>query len=249
MKYQDFLILENTEESSYRTSISYDDAVDIFIKNCKDMDVNNHYCRAARAKFDASILEGQKGNRKSISNYNYHNIVIDHQITTQKLNYPLRSKSIIAIGSKGTDIMKKYGPNHYAIFPFDGVTIMRCDDEDILEMNSYKKYSVDIVSTILNMYIDVDHVDSFEELVDLLYKHNYQKDDHFYNELNDKSKEEIGKFLEGVFTLKKFDVVTTKTDDTNHTNEVWIGGKCLVINFKLLDQFRKDVMEKLKNEI
>ena len=97
------------------------------------MDVNIPYFRAAKKKFECAILEGQNSSRESRSNHNYHNIVIDKEIEKLNLKYRLRYKSIIAIGHQGNKFIRMYGSHTYAIYPFDDVTIMKCNKNDILQ--------------------------------------------------------------------------------------------------------------------
>src|SRR5574344_2183201 len=131
MKFIDFLH-ENT--NSYKTKISIDKAKQLIKDHCKNIDLKRPLWRGMRDTDNSFILHGEKGNRVSITDGNYHTVIIDHNISKNKLNYPLRSKSIICITDKGKSNTEIFGDERYAILPFDNTVIGVVPESDILSV-------------------------------------------------------------------------------------------------------------------
>ena len=92
MKFIDFLLESSSSDGNYKTQIDLEKAAQIFKDKCKNMDIDEPFWRGMRAK-DTYILEGQKSKRESISETNFHNIVIDDNVADHGKKYPFRQKS------------------------------------------------------------------------------------------------------------------------------------------------------------
>lgn len=245
MKFSEFLLSEGAERGDYKKIIDLDEAVDIFIKYCNNMDVNSPYYRANAKKDKYMVLHGELGERVGTTSVNYHNVVLDYQIKQMGDGTPLRSKSIIGIGNNGgDDVVGMYGKNLYMLYPYNDVPIMRCSANDILYMKSGGRYITDSTDHI-EMIINKLRVSSFSELVDLLHNAEYPVHSKIKADLDGKSKEEIEKYLIKIFDIKEFTKIDNAVDNKNK-HEIWVGGKCLAVHIDNKDDFLKAVSDRLK---
>ena len=91
MKFIDFL---NENTNSYKTKISIDKAKQLIKSHCKNIDLKRPLWRGMRDTDDSFILQGENGSRVSITDGNYHNVMIDHNIKSKSLNCYLLSCKI-----------------------------------------------------------------------------------------------------------------------------------------------------------
>ena len=259
MKFIDFLH-ENT--NSYKTKISIDKAKQLINEHCKNIDPKRPLWRGMRDTDDSFILQGENGNRVSITDGNYHNVMIDHNIKSQSLNYPLRSKSIICITNKGRSDTSIFGPECYAILPFDNTVIGVVPKQDILYVD-LDAQDINEFNLMLNAVLfDNKHngtitFKTVNEIVDSIYKvvkdpslSNADKTTpahfDFFNMFGKLDKDGILDKLESLFDLDEygFKSIVSKDINYNTANECWISGKCIAIHENIYDV----IIEELSQE-
>lgn len=239
---------ESNSDGKYKTKISLSDAVEIFKKNCRDMDIDSPFWRGMRSTTKALILEGQRSNRDSISSIKFHNIFIDELIEESGKNYPLRSASIIAIGNDGESDARGFGDEIYAIYPFDGVVIGKCDNSDILiqrlKYNHGDSYIISDLNYELSQMGNVGRhtTPNMETVANAIYKRLkkgaiYEEFEKVFGNL-DLDADGIIAELKKYYSLENFDFITSKKSN-DHGDEIWIGGKCLAIHVDHLDEFKE----------
>lgn len=247
MDFKTFLN-ESKSDGKYKTKISLSDAVEIFKKNCRDMDIDSPFWRGMRSTTKALTLEGQRSNRDSISSIKFHNIFIDELIKESGKNYPLRSASIIAIGNDGESDARGFGDQVYAIYPFDGVIIGKCNDADILRQKLNHDHGDSYIISDLNYELSqMGNVGrrtspNMETVAESIYK-RLQKgviDDEFKKVFGtlDLDVKGIIAELKKYYSLDNFDFVTSKKT-SDHGDEIWVGGECLAIHIDHLDEFKE----------
>ena len=121
MSFKQFL--KESYISKYKSDIELYKAVDLINQYCKNVSFDNPLVRGMNGGKDAYILDGSLRDRKSRTKINYHTIIIDHIIKNINDTYPLRSKSIICTTLDDLWATERFGPDVYAIFPYDGSTI------------------------------------------------------------------------------------------------------------------------------
>lgn len=256
MKFIDFLH-ENT--NGYKTKISIDKAKQLIKSHCKNIDLKRPLWRGMRDTDDSFILHGEKGNRVSITDGNYHNVMIDHNIKRQSLNYPLRSKSIICITNNGRSDTSMFGPECYAILPFDNTVIGVAPKSDILyvdlDVRNINEFNLMLNSVLFdrkhNGTISFKNVN---EIVDSIYKvvkdpslSNAEKTSpanfDFFNIFGKLDKDGILDKLESLFDLDKcgFKSIVSKDINYSKSNECWIGGSCIAIHEDIYDVLIKEL--------
>ena len=256
MKFIDFLH-ENT--NSYKTKISIDKAKQLINDHCKNIDLKRPLWRGMRDTDDSFILHGEKGNRISITDGNYHNVMIDHNIKRQSLNYPLRSKSIICITNNGRSDTSMFGPENYAILPFDNTVIGVVPKSDILYVDLDVRDINEFNSMLNAVLFDRKHngtitFKNVSELVDSIYKvvkdpslSNADKTTpanfDFFNIFGKLDKDGILDKLESLFDLDKcgFKSIVSKDINYSKSNECWIGGSCIAIHEDIYDVLIKEL--------
>lgn len=256
MKFIDFLN-ENTD--SYKTKISIDKAKQLIKDHCKNIDLKRPLWRGMRDTDDSFILHGEKGNRVSITDGNYHNVIIDHNIKSQSLNYPLRSKSIICITNNGRSDTDIFGPERYAILPFDNTVIGVVPKSDILTVELDVRNINEFNSMLNNVLFGHKHSGTItfktvSEIVDSIYKvvkdpslSNAEKTTpenfDFFNIFGKLDEDGILDKLESLFDLDKCGFKSIVSKDINYirSNECWIGGNCIAIHEDLYDVMIKEL--------
>lgn len=252
MKFIDFLN-ENTD--SYKTKINIDKAKQLIKSHCKNIDLKHPLWRGMRDTDNSFILHGEKGNRVSITDGNYHTVIIDHNISKNKLNYPLRSKSIICITDKGKSNTEIFGDERYAILPFDNTVIGVVPESDILSVD----IGISDIYKFNEMLNDVlvDYVVTFKtinEIVDAIYKvvkdpslSNAKETSYsnmtFFKLFGKLDEDGILNKLESLFNLDecRFKSVVSKDINYSKSNECWIGGGCIAIHEDIYDVLIKEL--------
>lgn len=240
-------------ESSYRTTLTQLEAVELVKTKCKNIDLDHYIIRGANNTGGYYILEGQKGERKSRQNYsngNYYTILIDHFIKKNKTNLPLRSASVICTNIKNKRQAKIFGDNMYVILPYDD-TIIGCVNKpdiwmtetsigdtfnDLEQFNSlFLKCGIDstsyksIVKDIKHI-IDTHDISTSPSHIDELVKI-------FLNDSNN-----VEKFLEHAYSAKNLEFTSIKSNQINTVEnkcEFWIGGPCVAILIDRWDEFKE----------
>lgn len=243
----DFLTFLN--ESSYRTTITQAEAIELVKKHCSHIDKDNYIIRGANNTGQYYIFEGQKGNRESRnkdSNGNYYTVMIDHFIKKTKSNLPLRSASIICTNISNKRQAKIFGDNMYVILPYDDTIIGCVNKPDIwmtktsigddfgdleqyntlflecnIDSSSYESIVRDIKHIIENIN---DNSSSQEEFVAELFKHDVNN---------------VEKYLSYTYDPKQLNFTTIKSNEISKIHskcEFWIGGPCVAV---LLDRWEE----------
>lgn len=247
MKFIDFLLESSSSDGNYKTQIDLEKAAQIFKDKCKNMDIDEPFWRGMRAK-ESYILEGQKSKRESISDANFHNIVIDDNIVTSGKNYPYRQKSIICVTNKGYKYAKVFGPEVYAIYPYDDVIIGYCDSEDILNTKLNNKI-LNNSTSLSGLNFNLNRLNGFnnktnsvKSLIDSIYERKDSNKSLFTRIFGDFDidKQEATKIIKEYYSLNNFIFDTSKANfNEKNIGEIWIGGKCLAINISKLDKFKE----------
>lgn len=267
MKFQQFLLESNKEHShdnfdGYKKAISEEEAIKLIKTHCKNVDPKLPLWRGTKFKDEFSIVEGQKGGRKSANTSNHYTLIIDEILSTEYRHAPLRSKSIICSTSKR--YASNYGLAH-AVFPFDDVEIGKCEYDDIWysdvyigehmnikDVNSMLRYVIkepesvkDIVNAIVedmeNGYDDCE--DITRAIIDMYV------DNHGQEEFDEADKESVvEEILYTAYhpeyalnmqfgTYKELEFGEREIDDDN---EVWFGGKCVMIDMHTYNNMLRD---------
>lgn len=258
MKFIDFL---NENTNSYKTKISIDKAKQLIKSHCKNIDLKRPLWRGMRDTDDSFILQGENGSRVSITDGNYHNVMIDHNIKSKSLNYPLRSKSIICITNNGRSDTLIFGPDHYAILPFDNTVIGVVPKPDILNVDLGIRDINEFNSMLNAVLFGHKHngkitFKNVNEIVDSIYKvvkdpslSNAEKTSpsnfDFFNMFGKLDKDGILDKLESLFDLDDygFKSIVSKDINYNSSNECWIGGKCIAIHESIYDVIIKELAQ------
>lgn len=236
MKFIEFLT-EKTE-SPYKTKqLSDEEILEVFKKNCSNMKFDRPLWRGMRGDSDGYILQGEKGERKSINTSNHYTVAIDHFIKEYgKPDWPLRSKSVICASYKNQDHAQSFGNDLYAIFPFDDVNCGVTPEDDIWAVKF--RYSERYSMTTLNDDYREHGIksDSYPELVKGL--NNFLKDESnskeklysFFKEHEDKLED----FLKEIyFDNIGFEYMNSLgLNKLSDKREVWLSGQCLAVKYK-----------------
>ena len=247
MKFIDFLLESSGGDGNYKTEINLEKAAQIFKNKCKNMNIDEPFWRGMRSK-ETYILEGQSSKRESISETNFHNIVIDDNVAYHAEKYPFRQKSIIGITNKGNKYAKVFGPELYAIYPYDEVIIGYCNRPDILYINLHNKIlnkSIALSALNLNLYRLSGfnkETKSVKNLIDSIYEHKDSNKSLFTRIFGDFDidKQEATKIIKEYYSLDNFIFDTSKANfNEKDIGEIWIGGKCLAIHVDKLEEFKE----------
>lgn len=241
MKFSEFIM----EKTSYKTEISKDEILEIFKTNCKNSDIKIPLWRGMRGSEPAFILEGQKGSRQSINNSNHYTIAIDHFLKKKGSDIPLRSKSIVAGSHDMIDDVKNFGPDIYAIFPFDNVKIGVVPEYDLwgikFEINDY----LVTLNKLNGLYNDAgitdeDYFSFNRELKKYVEEHKDDKSDKLVRYFIDE--DHVDSTLREIYeTEMGFRFVDSRQVKHIDANEVWIGGKCLAIKLEVYNEIKKEL--------
>ena len=242
MQFKDFLLTE-----SYKTSITFDDAIDTIKEKCTKTEFDHPLVRGMRDNGEAYIFEGETGSRKSITKSNYHNIILDHVISSLDKSYPLRSNSVICTTIKDVDSTDRFGSSKYVIFPYD-TTIIGYLTKGIdlnfqaITINGHKTRLRIFKKILQHNFISEK---SFDDIVDGINNLIDNPDDNlsdqykiskFFNKgddvksilLHDFSKEEFGYdfgYMNDLYENQAY-------------GECWIGGKCIALRYDLWEKLK-----------
>lgn len=263
MKFAEFLI---ESENGYKTKIDLDKAKKLINDLCKNIDLHKPLWRGMRDDEESFILHGERGNRISITNGNYHNVIIDHNIKMNKLNYPLRSKSIICITNKGKSETTIFGDERYAILPFDNTVIGLVPTSDILSV-SINDANISYFNSSINEVLFKDEhtkkitFNNIGDIVNAIYKVvkdpslSHAKEEskeyvRFFKTFGGLDEDGIFDTLESLFNLDKckFKSIISKDINPDKSNECWIGGGCIAIHESVYDELIKDLESERENK-
>lgn len=237
MKYNDYKFMINeasATDSAYYKRIDFDEMVSLYKKHC----TNNHIEIYRGTKSDHgkyNIIEGQKGGRKSENTSNHYTVFLDELIAEENKSYPLRSKSIIA--TTQISYAKKYGAV-YNVIPFDDTWIGIVPSQDIwdieVKLNNGKYLGIQQLNEVF-MKAGVDDTDIY----DVANQIENEIDDETYDKHLSKvfgERKDIEKKIREIYSLSKLGLKFVQAKDYKGSNgELWIGGKCLIIESETYD--------------
>ncbi len=190
-----------------------------------------------------ALLDASKSVRKSKNTSNYYTVLLDNNPYNQPLGFPKRSKSLIC--STSYSYASDYSGDVYAIIPFDGVPIGCVNEQDMWDT------MVRLFKTTLKIsnWNDVfkraginESIGGFNQFAkaladdaDMVLKVQHAL---AYWDVNPNVKdiEAVRKnfmdYLFKAYSSKQtgHTVATTKTLPKGKNQEVWVGGKCVVIS-------------------
>lgn len=202
-------------------------------------------------KFGVGVLDTSGTVRKSANTSNYYTVILDHIFETKYSQFPLRSKSIIC--STDYNTAKEYGGTNSIVYvvPFDNAKIGETKRIDIWDTEV--KFGSDTISIyVLNdlyKFLNIqEFYGSFVEFSNRLKnsdKENQERfvailgnfsknvgtiiDEKFINELKNDFIGKINEIYEK-YAVKTFNAATTSNMvDAYSPEEVWVGGKCVVM--------------------
>jgi hypothetical protein len=242
MRFKDYL-----REAKHRQDISIEQAQELLQAHCSDAlkHLDKPLWRGFSGKEDAYLVQGELGGRGSANTTNHYTVLMDHFLTP--LGYPKRSASIIMANNENLRAASSYG-EIYAVFPYDGVKIGVCEDEDIW----FTKFTIGAAThaqkiDAWNDFFDdagiPDH--SYQDLVQGIKETIENKEDEYYSLMRnvfgfDPAK--IEEILKEAYSPKNLGLhLATSADIQKYEDrdrELWIGGKCIALH-------KKDVWEKM----
>lgn len=239
MKFSEFL----TEKTSHRTSLTKDEIVKIFKENCSNAHPDYPFWRGMRGNEDGIILEGQARSRRSINNSNHYTIAMDHFIKKRGNDLPLRSACTIAGSNNMLNQVHNFGPDIYAIFPFDGVKIGVSQEMDLWGYRFPINGHLLTLNKLNGLYQDANITDSdyfsfVRELKKYIEENKEDSDDKLVEIFGD----DVDGTLKQIYdTEMEFNFVDSKEMEHISSKEVWIGGKCLAIAKDVYREIKKDL--------
>ena len=239
MNFSDFLMTES--ESTYKTDISLEDALELIKTKCNDTNMKNPLVRGMRGTNDAYIFEGQKGNRRSITRTNFNTVILDEIIKELNPKYPLRSSSVICTTMEDIDSTERFGDNIYVIFPYDDTIIGYLTKSMDLNYTKFNANNKTHSNAMLRAYIhklDIDDT-SFPKIVKDIEKvlsPKYETDDDralkfMVDVFGDDTK--IEQKLRDIYDPSNIGYAfgNMKEVQSKLDGECWIGGKCIAIHY------------------
>lgn len=233
MKYSDFkaIIVESSDgvENAYHREISIHEVIDILKNKCKKYNKKKPIYRGIRGKSKSlyGVVEGQKGGRKSENTSNYYTVIFDKLIGEKNKSYPLRSKSIICSTNK--EYAEHYG-EVYNIIPLDDVIVGVVPSEDIWDIEISDGYHVSDVNDLMRSKgISDNSYDSIINGLKKLSESDYKPFIKIFGS-QDSVEDSIRKLYDVNFGFYTHDKIKGASN-----NELWIGGKCLVIKSIIYD--------------
>lgn len=238
MKFKDYKFMINeasATDSAYYERIDFDEMVSLYKKHCTNDNIELY--RGTKSDHGTyNIIEGQKGGRRSENTSNHYTVFLDELIAEENKSYPLRSKSIIATTQKS--YAKKFG-NLYNVIPFDDTWIGIVPSQDIwdieVELNNGKYLGIQQLNEVF-MKAGVDAID----ISDAAYQIENEIDDEDYDKHLSKvfgERKDIEKKIREIYSLSKLGLKFVQAKDYKGSEgEVWIGGKCLIIEYEQYDK-------------
>lgn len=250
VQFSDYVLMEAIEEKAYskKLTIDIEGAMNLFVKNCNNMEWSKPLFRGATDRGDFVLVEGQNGGRESAhARGNHYTIFIDQFLKKNNKDYPLRSKSIICSTSKN-DATAYADENSkgalYVLYPFNNVKIGVCEDNDI-QNTTLKSPINDHMLDFLDVLGDANIRDDkgFDDIVEsIVYEINEEGNSHLSDWFGtDVSYEDVVDILQDVFSVKGlgFSLIDNqKIESIKEDRECWIGGKCLMIKYDVWKKFK-----------
>lgn len=242
MKFADF-ILESA--SNYKTSISMDEAINLYKSNCTNVKFSTPYWRGSRDEGNAYLVDGSKGFRKSTDTTNFYNILMDNFAPSAQ---PLRGKSIICTNNAGKKYASRWADSAmgdlFAVFPYNNAKIGYVGKNDIwdisLTINKDKRALESWNKLYTNVKASDKSYDDFVESVKYIFEMDpskMDKDQRDFYYIFGKDIKKMESILADTYSQKgmNFKVGDTASleNSTTKASEVWIGGPCVLINYNM----------------
>lgn len=252
MKLTDIIVERKRplKSSSYRYSVEEEKAWKMILKHCKDSipHMDTPIVRGMRGNSAENIfmiINGAAGERKSRNTKNFYTVILDHVLTP--LGFPKRSASIICGNWKNRSHANGYG-TLYAIIPFDGVKIGVCPGEDMFDTEIKLGNKTHNISRWNEEFdkLDISDDDTYSDMVGMLEMKAETAEDEGWEDsdqywLKAFLDQNGDKVIKEAYT-KPFTLTTTKESayDDGAEHELWIGGKCIAIEFYTFKRMLKN---------
>lgn len=243
MSFSDFL--NETVKKYIEPTDNEDKIVDIIKMHCKNYDFKNPIWRGMTDHGKYAFVEGQNGGRKSVDTKNYYTRIIDDNLKKQNSDYPLRSKSIICSTNYNTAI--NYG-DAYMIIPYDNVMIGQCESKDIwhtkITINGHT-LTISKWNNVWNNAKISDNINSGNDLAEQIVNiiNMSKKEEHHIkiSDIFDNKPGIVKDMIRQAYSLSSlnFTFGTTKTLKMGNDNELWLGGKCIAIQYEHVENICK----------
>lgn len=243
MDFRKFL-LENVSDGKYKVEIDEEEAIKLIKTYCSKVDIEAPFWRGmSKQSNNFYIFEAENGNRVSASmsdSGNYYNAIIDHVIKDENKSYPLRGKSIICGNNANFKHALSFGRQMFAIFPYDDTTIGYLPTFDIWHCNvKFDEKSIDLLSfnEMLHYFkIDSLQYDLIISGIKEVVKNDNEKDE-LYKLYRDRLISLVGTDISKIEhniikSFKSLGHFFDKYKNDEIPRELWIGGKCIAIEFR-----------------
>lgn len=240
MRFKDFLL-----EAKHRKDISIEKALELIKSECKDMDLKFPLWRGTKKSTEkAYLIQGELGGRSSANTSNHYTVIMDHFLVPK--GFPARAKSIILASNDNYSYARGFG-RLYAIFPFDGVPIGVCEDEDIwdskIQIGDSRPQKIDYWNDFFDDAGIPDY--SYEDLVQGIKDALADEEDEHHNLIKNRfgNEKRVEKLLEEAYTPPSLNVkvMTSKQVKNLDKKELWISGKCVAIRYDVWDKLMRDL--------
>jgi hypothetical protein len=243
VRFKDYL-----REAKHRQDVSVEKAEELLRANCKDalMHFATPMWRGSKnSQEEAYLINGEAGGRESANSTNHYTILMDEFLP--RAGYPKRGASIICTNNEGKSYARTYG-YIYALFPYDGVKIGVCDEQDIWEHTISIGGSSRKPIEKWNMWFDSHEIPdySYHDLVQGINDTLDNPDDAAHDEFVQvfgKDSSKVKEILEEAYSPHEIGVhlATTKTmhEYEDHGRECWVGGKVIALSYITWEKFLK----------
>lgn len=245
MKYKDYIVLLEHDDvgNEYKSIITIDEALNIFFDKC-DKNHNLDIYRGIRVNRlgdndktperygVCNIIEAQKGHRTSMNTTNHYTVILDELIKEKDINYPLRSKSIITSTQRAYAM--EYG-DLFRVVPYNDVVLGVVPTHDIWRV-TMKGYTIKQINDFMSdVGIKATNIKDISKQIENLSDDEFDKLHGLFERGN------IEKSIRELYDLDTldFEFVNSSKYKTNNHSEVWIGGKCLLIDEKIYKIFSR----------
>lgn len=249
MKFKEFLNENSYSDGNYKQLITIDEAKKLLNTHCKNMDFNEPYWRGMSNGASSYILEGSKGNRKSINTSNHYTIIIDDILQSKDKNYPLRSKSIICANNYNLNTAVQFGEKVYAIFPYDNTIIGATSKEDIwftsIKLGKFNG-KLDAINDLFKFAgIEATSIKDITHQIELLFDKKPRDLDYLQKKLikHFDNKESIYDDLIKAYSPDSMNFTFGNSNIINKIKgprELWFGGKCIAIEYNTFKELQSN---------
>lgn len=236
--------------------ISVEKAIGLLNKYCKDalwmLERNAPIWRGQSApSSDFAVVDPKKSERRSENTANFYTELLDYNPYNTKIGLPKRRFSIICSTSSSTAADFSPTGDPLAVIPFDAVKI-GCTGHSDLWSTRIQIFDMSLLiedwNGVFSQFMDHDTIEEFMSVS----KRLAAGDAKLLNKVKDAfeldgdgfDEELTTDFLGYLFKCyspeqTKFKVATSATIQTGGDQEVWVGGKCMLIKHEVWEQMVK----------